>query len=208
MLREQEFRDWYDDYSARWPAVANYLRAQGTISQMLDTWHQTLAAFDAVLLDRVTAGIIIGTLEPVANVALGTFGSEIRQRCRTLLDRERQDADRARSAKDRKQSRQDFQPIVSGDLVTMICCGIVCDQLLSEITGEPVDTNTRSYQGGALRPDVPYDAAIILCDDHTAAEAHAAHATLQAAGIDWEEVLELAGRMRSRGVKLVQEASA
>ena len=96
----------------------------------------------------------------------------------------------------------------------MLCAGVACDQLLSELTGQPPDMTEirlacdRSQRRGrytkphGVQPDIPYDAAIILADEHTDEEHKEAMATLQRHGLTWDAICKRAEKLRAGGVKL------
>ena len=199
MATASEFGDWYDDYAARWPAVADYAERHAD-ERLLDTWQQTLAAFDVGTLEAVTAGIIAGKIEPVDNFKLGTFADEIRRRCRAMLDEQRRESDRWTADK-----ASPFTPVQDCDIVQSLLCGIACDQLLSEATGDPVDTDCRRFAAaGGMSTSVPYDAAIILADSHTKHEEAECMRTLAGVGITWGAITERASLLRSRGVTVLR----
>lgn len=179
MLTRADFDQWFNDYAARWPAVRDYANRQPTLEALLDNWHASLAAFDLETLEAVTAGIVAGDFEPVENVKLGVFSSEIRRMGREIRYRRREAEDRRKQKTSGKA--KPFTPLVSGSMTDMYhaCCAVYelapgCDQ------------------------DV-IDAAICLADDHTDAEAERAMLAIEGAGLTWASILEVAGRLKRQG---------
>ena len=188
MLTRADFDQWFNDYAARWPAVRDYANRQPTLEALLDNWHASLAAFDLETLEAVTAGIVAGDFEPVENVKLGVFSSEIHRMGREIRYRRREAEDRRKQKTAGKA--KPFTPLVSGSMQDMYhaCCAVYqlapgCDQ------------------------DV-IDAGIALADDHTQAEADRAVMALEGAGLTWEKVQEVAVRLkRSGGRPMVQRVA-
>lgn len=179
MLTRDEFDQWFTDYKSRWPSVSDYAARQQLPGALLDNWHASMAAFDLETLEAVTAGIVAGEFEPVENVKLGVFASEIRRMAREVWHRRREAEDRRKQKTAGKA--KPFTPLISGSMQDMYhaCCAVYelapgCDQ------------------------DV-IDAAIALADDHTQAEADRAVLALEGAGLTWEQVLEVAGRLKRTG---------
>jgi len=194
-MERTEFNAWMGDFGRRYPAVAEYVKRRELPDQrlLLDTWHQTLSAFDRETLDAVTAGIISGDLDPVPNVALGTFAEEIRQRCRRVLDKQRRET---------RPEPQQREPILDGNMVMAIACGQAALELLDEM-GTPCVIDADYFRlAESVQPKIPFCAAIILADDHTEEEARIARQTLDEHGIPWEHVLQ---RVSAATKPVVQE---
>lgn len=199
MATPEDFRTWFSDFGKRFPAVAEYAAKHDQDGALLRSWCETLTAFDAGTLHAVTTHIVRGALSPVDNFKLGTFADEIRQRARSVVEWNRHQ--RQRKELHAMPARE---PIAGdGRMAHMLCCAVACDQILSELTGRPADGSTRRYTShGSVRPDVPYDAAIILADDHGDGEGQQAQQTLADAGIGWQEIEARAELVRRSGVSL------
>jgi hypothetical protein len=204
MANWSEFKAWFTDYGARFPAVGDYAAKHDRQGMLLQSWCETLTAFDADTLRAVTRETIAGKLLPVDNFKLGTFADEIRQRCRMVLDWRRRDRDMQQL-----QTMPARDPIGSDERTAhMLLCGVACDRILSERTGQPLDSDMRRYRSAyGVRPDIPYDAAIILADQHTEMEQREALATLERAGITFDEITQRAARLRREGIGLFKDPS-
>lgn len=192
MLTRNEFDRWFDDYRARFPSVAEYVRKQSLPSTLLDTWYANLAAFDAMLLGEVTGAIVAGDTEPIPNVHLGTFGAEIRGRCRQILDRRRRRDDW------KEPLRETYQPLMDANMSDMMYCGLAVDDLLGIGSAD----EARLFRDpGSVSPDHPqcgaYCAAIILADEHSAWEETRCLAKLAEHGLTWEQVRARAAQLRA-----------
>lgn len=187
MLTRAEFNKWFADYKSRWPSIGDYVAKQDVPEKVLDTWHQSMAAFSLSDLEAVTAGILAGDFEPIEPMKFGQWGSEVRRLARQVFA-ERRDQEHKREERKATKAKP-FTPLISGSMQDMYhaCCAVYelapgCDQ------------------------DV-IDAAIALADDHTQAESDRAVLALEGAGLTWEQVLEVAGRLkRSGGRPLVPSA--
>lgn len=179
MLTRAEFNKWFADYKSRWPSIGDYVAKQDVPEKVLDTWHQSMAAFSLSDLEAVTAGIFAGEFEPIEPIKFGQWGSEVRRMARHVFAARR---DQEHKREERKATKdKPFTPLISGSMQDMYhaCCAVYelapgCDQ------------------------DV-IDAAICLADDHTQAEADRAVLALEGAGLTWEQVLEVAGRLKRQG---------
>jgi hypothetical protein len=186
MLTGNEFVAWFDDYKSRFPAVGDYVGRQELPAVLLDTWHQNLAAFDSDVLGAVTRAILDGSMEPVANVSLGTFGAEVRKLCRQVLD--------ARRERDHRQewhrpTGKPYVPMLQGKMLEMFQAGLAVNRLLGDKAGTFVHTDDVHWDHPAAGA---YCAAIILADDHTAYEEEQCVAALRTAGLEWDTVRQAA----------------
>ena len=194
-----EFKEWFKDFGSRFPAVRDYAAKHNEGGVLLQSWCETLQAFTAKTLADVTRAIVSGKLPPVENVKLGTFADEIRQRCRSVVEWERQARQQESLSASPRRSAWKGQ-CTSQD---MLVHGVACDQLLSELTSQPIDASVKRYRSKhGVRPDIPYDAAIILADEHTDEEHKEAMATLQRHGLTWDAICKRAEKLRAGGVKL------
>lgn len=179
MLTRLEFNKWFADYKSRWPSIGDYVAKQDVPEKILDTWHQSMAAFRLSDLEAVTAGIFAGDFEPIEPIKFGQWGSEVRRLAREAFAA-RRDREQKREAR-QKLKAAPFNPLKSGSMTDMYhaCCAVYellpgCDQ------------------------DV-IDAAICLADDHTDAEAERALLAIEGAGLTWDAILEVAGRLKRQG---------
>jgi hypothetical protein len=180
-----EFTKWFKDFSSRYPSVAEYSSRQGNSKLLLDTWHKTLAAFAIETLYEVTAGIISGEFDPIPNTALGQFAHEIRMRAKVVVERQR------------RGEPQEWEQIPllgtmlkEPKMVWMLKCAKAADKLLGVTTA----AGYKKYaQPGSVRAeDGSYDAAIIMADDHTAAEERMCLETFARDGLTWDQIQEVA----------------
>jgi hypothetical protein len=84
-MNQSDFKIWFADYRGRYPAINDYM-AKHDGNKLMDTYYETLCPFTLEDVTAVTRGMMAGEIEPVPNVALGTFGEEIRQRVRRIVD--------------------------------------------------------------------------------------------------------------------------
>lgn len=193
MLSEADFRAWFADFRARFPAVREYVGRQTESKRLLDTWHQVLAAFEAQTLAAVTAAILAGELDPVPNTQLGQFGHEIRQRCRQWLDLHRAAApqDWHETAKPLPVSQMLQEP----KMRHMLACARAADRLTG---GDDCASDASRYaKHGSVYPDAgSYEAAIVMADDHSEAEERACLATFARDGVTWQQIQDEARRDR------------
>lgn len=179
MLTRKEFNKWFADYKSRWPSIGDYVAKQDVPEKVLDTWHQSMAAFSLADLEAVTAGIFAGEFEPIEPMKFGQWGSEVRRLARGVFAARR---DLEHKAEQRQKLKAaPFNPLKAGSMVDMYhaCCAV--------------------YE---LAPGCEQDvieAAIALADDHTDAEAERALLAIEGAGLTWEQVLEVAGRIKRQG---------
>jgi hypothetical protein len=193
MLTASEFAKWFVDYRLRFPAVGDYVDRQELPSKLLDNWHQSLSAFDSDVLEAVTDGIVAGRWEPVENVKLGVFGAEIRRLCREVLDA-RRDGQHRHEWQTTAGGR--YTPLMDGRMVDMFCAA----EAVRVLVGNDKCGDIR--HGDDVHADRgPLCAAIILADDHTAYEAEQCRTKLAEFGLTWEQVQQLATRLRSGGVR-------
>lgn len=203
MLTASEFADWFADYRGRFPAVGDYVDRQELPAKLLDTWHHNLAAFDTDVLAAVTNGIVAGDWEPVANVSLGTFGSEVRKLCREVLE-----ARRRTGRRQEWQQHQAAEPLLDGSAIDGVYAGLAVDALLEERTGQKPDARDAFTftEHGSCHWDHPncgaYCAAIILADDHTAYEEEQCLKTLASHGLTWDEVRQRAAELKASGMQV------
>lgn len=179
MLTREDFDQWFTDYKGRWPSVGDYAARQQLPGALLDNWHASLAAFDLDVLGAVTDGIVSGEFEPVENVKLGSWANEIRKLGREVLSR-RRDA-RDRQAPKQEAKAKPFNPLNTGSMVSMYhaCCAVY--KLLPGADQDVID------------------AAICLADDHTPYERDRSMMALEGAGLTWDQVREVAERLRRAG---------
>lgn len=178
-LTRKEFNKWFADYKSRWPAVGDYVARQSVPEALLDTWHQSMAAFDRETLEAITDGILDGTWEPIANVDLGQFGSCVRRLGREVHARRREERQRKEAA--RVEHDKPFTPLKIGSMADMYhaCCAVY--ELLPGADQDVID------------------AAITLADDHTPYERDKSISFLEGAGLTWERVQEVAARLKRQG---------
>lgn len=179
MLTRSEFNKWFADYKDRWPSIGDYVAKQDVPEKVLDTWHQSMAAFSLADLEAVTAGILAGDFEPIEPIKFGQWGSEVRRLARHVFSARR---DQEHKREERKATKaKPFNPLVAGSMTDMYhaCCAVY--ELLT-----------------APDEDVVM-AAITLADDHTAYERDRSLLALEGAGLTWEQVLEVAGRLKRTG---------
>lgn len=179
MLTRDDFDTWFADYASRWPSIRDYANRQPLVEPLLDTWHQSLAAFDTDVLEAITAGMLAGEFEPIEPMKFGTWSNEVRRLGREVLHRRREKGQKREAHQ--KAKAKPFNPLVAGSMTDMYhaCCAVYelapgCDQ------------------------DV-IDAAIALADDHTDHEETRATMALEGAGLTWEQVCEVAGRLKRQG---------
>jgi hypothetical protein len=189
MLTRSEFIQWFDDYKARFPAVGDYMGKQDLPMVLLDTWHQSIVAFDPDVLGAVTRSILDGQFEPVANVSLGTFGAEIRKLCRQVLDNRR---NREHSQEWQRPSGSPYVPMIQGKMRDMLQAGLAVNRLLGDKAGDFRHTDDVHWDHPTAGS---YCAAIILADDHTAYEEEQCLATLARDGLTWAQIQEAAGTL-------------
>ena len=181
-MQRDEFNAWFTDFGRRFPAVSEYLNKRAKEDQpvLLDTWRESLAAFDANTMAGVTYAIIHGDLPPVPNVDLGQFGEVMRQRAKEW---------RMRQPRNKPEPEAvPFSPLKSGSMVHGLRCLKAAAAILRE-RGQDDEIDAR------VTPWHWSGAAIILADDHTAAEAKDAGDTLRAAGLAWPDVCKRAAEM-------------
>lgn len=179
MLTRAEFNKWFADYKDRWPSIGDYVAKQDVPEKILDTWHQSMAAFSLADLEAVTAGIFAGDFEPIEPIKFGQWGSEVRRLARQAFA-ERREAEHKAEQRQKVKSAP-FNPLKAGSMTDMYhaCCAVY--ELLT-----------------APDEDVVM-AAIALADDHTQAESDRAVLALEGAGLTWEQVCEVAGRLKRQG---------
>jgi hypothetical protein len=179
MLTRADFDQWFNDYAARWPAVRDYANRQPTLEALLDNWHASLAAFDLGDLEALTAAIVAGDFDPVENCKLGTFSNEIRRMGREMRYR-RRDAEHQQEQRKAVEAKP-FNPLNTGSMVSMYhaCCAVY--ELLPGADQDVID------------------AAICLADDHSAYERDRSLLALEGAGLTWDQVREVAERLRRAG---------
>jgi hypothetical protein len=179
MLTREQFDAWFVEYRSRWPSVGDYAAKQPLPGVLLDTWYASMAAFDASVLEAVTAGMISGDFEPVEPMKFGTWSSEIRRMCRQVVARRR---DRAEADRRRSESVSNpFDPIKRGSMADMYHAACAVYELIP----------------GA--DDCVVKAAIVLADDHTDCERERAMNFLAGAGLTWSQIQAVADRIKSRG---------
>jgi len=179
MLTRNDFDQWFADYASRWPSIRDYANRQPTTEALLDTWHASLAAFDLDVLGAITAGMLSGEYEPVEPMKFGTWASEVRKLGREVLHR-RREANYQQSAVEAVREKP-FSPLRAGSMTDIYhaCCAVY--ELLPGADQDVVD------------------AAIALADDHTPYERDKSLAFLQGAGITWEQIQTVAGRLKRAG---------
>lgn len=206
MLTASEFADWFADYRSRFPAVGDYVDRVDCPAKVLDTWHANVSAFDVDILRAVTAAILKGDFEPVANVQLGMFGAEVRKLCRQVLDA-RREKDRREEWRRPKGDR--YEPLIDGAMLDMQYAGLAVDDLLG--TGSASEARLFSTPH-SVSPDHPecgaYCAAIILADDHTALEDQRCRAKLAEHGLTWEQVQARAAELKALHTSVETEDQA
>lgn len=185
MVTRAEFNLWLDDFANRYPSTGEYLKRREKPGLLLDTWYKTLQAFELETLSAVTSGIIRGIFLPIANVDLGQFAEQVRQRARQVLEQRRREQPRERHVSDK--------PHLVGNHIWGVRCAIAMLQLLEE--AGIADTRTNFRETNSVNPYYPYGAAIILADKHTTHEESIAHQTLAKAGITWDQVKKRAVRV-------------
>jgi hypothetical protein len=179
MLTRDDFDTWFADYASRWPSVRDYANRQPLVEPLLDTWHQSLAAFDTSVLEAITAGMLSGDWEPVEPMKFGTWSNEIRRLGREVLHRRREKAEKRQVNQQAKV--KPFSPLRAGSMTDIYhaCCAVY--ELLPGADQDVVD------------------AAIALADDHTPYERDKSLAFLAGAGITWEQIQTVAGRLKRAG---------
>lgn len=183
-MTSDEYNKWVADFVKRYPAVGEYVKKRPLPDQKVlhDTWHRTLSAYPPEILWGVTDAMISGHVDPVANVDLGQFGEQIRQRCRQVLELERKKR-RPKPADDKP-----FQPLAGGNMSAMLRC-LKAAEAMQIAAGRDSTIEVR------VTPWHWSGAVIILADDHSEGEAATAHATLRSEGLDWAEVRRRAAEM-------------
>lgn len=179
MLTREQFDTWFDEYRSRWPSVGDYVAKQPLPGVLLDTWYASMAAFDASVLQAVTAGIIEGEFDPIEPIKFGAWASEVRRICRQIVARRRE---RREDERRREEAiRKPFQPVQRGSMAGMYfaCCAV--HELLP----------------GA--DECVVMSAIILADDHTECERDRAMNFIAGAGLTWSQIQDTADRIKSRG---------
>jgi len=179
MLTRDEFNAWFDEYRSRWPSVGDYVARQPLPGVLLDTWYASMAAFDAGVLQAVTAGIIEGEFDPVEPMKFGAWASKIRRMCRQVvaIRRERAEANRRRE----ESRRNPFDPIKRGSMADMFHAACAVYELLPRAD------------------ECVVMAAIILADDHTECERDRALNFIAGAGLSWDQIQGTALRLRQSG---------
>jgi len=179
---------------------------QALQERLLDNWHANLAAFDPEVLRAVTAGVVAGDFEPVANCQLGAFGAEIRKLCRQVLDMRRE---REHRQEWRQPLGEPYEPLMDGSTREMIWAGRAVDDLLGIGSADEAKLFTQPH---SVSPDHPtcgaFCAVIILADDHTALEDQRCRAKLAEYGLTWEQVQARAAALKSASSSESLEASS
>lgn len=193
MATASEFTEWLDDFTARYPSVGDYVNKHDMDGRLVRSWCESLAAYDLGTLDAVTAAIIQGSLPPVDTFRLGYFADEIRNRARQILDAKRRESERERLC-----GKQD-KPAITTDrtLQQMMLAAVAADRLCAERGIQVV------YEPS---PTTPYGAAIVLADQHTAAERQQALATLERYGVTWEQIDQRSSALGRSGLCLLKSA--
>jgi hypothetical protein len=186
MTTKSDFNSWFQDFSARFPSVAEYLSRQANSKLLVDTWHKTLIAFTKDTLAAVTTGIIAGEFEPVPNTALGQFAHEIRTRAKVVVERTR-----------RGEPQEWTQIPLLGTMLAepKMARSMKCAKAVDRLLGNATSAGYRKYTrpGSVHAEDGSYDAAIIMADDHTAAEERMCLETFAQDGLTWEKIQQEAG---------------
>ena len=179
MLTRDDFNAWFQRFKGRFPAVGEYAGRQIDPKELLNGWHNTLMGFTYATLDDVTEGIQSGELEPVDNRQLGQFALEIRKRALELNEK-------LRKPQEWKRVPLYGTILKQPKMAWMLRCAMAADKLLGVTTAAGVQKYSRP--GSVRAEDGSYDAAIIMADDHTAAEERMCLETFGLVGLSWDQI--------------------
>jgi hypothetical protein len=184
-MDRKQYNTWVADFAMRYPAMGDYVKRRPLNDQKVlhDTWFRTLEPYMEETLRAVTDSIIKGKLQPVANVDLGQFGEQIRNRCRELLDQERSLRKR-RDLLD-QASRGAVDPLKDGNNRWMYCCLQAAIQIRWEDDkSQEIEVKVSPWNWSG--------AVVILADNPKPNDREVALKTLESEGMRWEDIVERA----------------